>query len=60
MAVCEWILMGWQIVMLTRTVEDGVFKCAKYLPPAVDTPQVHGLFEVTLNSFGAFPPDQVR
>eukprot|EP00037_Helgoeca_nana_P037753 m.17438 g.17438 ORF g.17438 m.17438 type:complete len:786 (+) comp9325_c0_seq1:2-2359(+) len=57
--------MAWEkkvpvIIMLTRTMEDGVPKCAKYLPGTLAVPEQHGLFEVTLDSFGAFPENQTR
>eukprot|EP00035_Acanthoeca_spectabilis_P024834 m.455589 g.455589 ORF g.455589 m.455589 type:complete len:799 (-) comp20898_c0_seq1:233-2629(-) len=48
------------IVMLTRTMEGGVKKCAKYLPKSVGVAEQRGLFKITLDSFGAFPEDQAR
>lgn len=45
--------------MLTRTMEGGVKKCAKYLPKSVGVAEQRGLFKITLDSFGAFPEDQV-
>lgn len=43
------------VIMLTKTVEGNVKKCAKYLPKLVGRPERRGFFDVTLESFEGFP-----
>jgi len=43
------------VIMLTKTVEGNVKKCAKYLPKLVGRPERRGFFDVTLESFEGYP-----